>query len=122
MNSRVFRDMIGTENKLPDGANVSFISQVSHILKERMPTMYGSPPRAMVQENEVENPPESNPDSKSIQIDTYTSDQSQNFSVVKSKRVAKSDGISKPSGLRPSLHLKKKKKGEKRAATVLPQT
>ena len=42
--------MIGTENKLPDGANVSFISHVRHILKERMPNVYGSPPRAMVQE------------------------------------------------------------------------
>ena len=38
LNSRVFRDMIGTENKLPDGANVSFISQVRHLLQERMPT------------------------------------------------------------------------------------
>ena len=114
--------MIGTENKLPDGANVSFISQVRHLLQERMPTVYGSPQRAMVQENEVENPPESNPSSDTIQTDTSTSDKSQNLSVVKSKRVAKSDGVSKPSGLRPSLHLKKKKQGEKRAATVLPQT
>ena len=56
--------MIGTENKLPDGANVSFISQVRHLLQERMPTVYGSPQRAMVQENEVENPPESNPSSE----------------------------------------------------------
>ena len=109
LNSRVFRDMIGTENKLPYGANVSFISQVRHLLQERMPIVYGSPQRAMIQENEVENPPESNPSSKSIQTDTSTSDQSQNFSVVKSKRVAKSDGVSKPSGLRPSLHLKKQK-------------
>ena len=48
--------MIGTENKLPDGANVSFISQVRHLLQERMPIVYGFPQRAMVQENEVENP------------------------------------------------------------------
>ena len=84
--------------------------------------MYGSPPRAMVQENEVENPPESNPSSKTIQTDTSTSDKSQNLSVVKSKRVAESDEVSKSSGLRPSLHLKKQKQGEKRAATTLPQT
>ena len=66
LNSRVFRDMIGTENKLQTGENVPFITQVKHLLKERMPTVYGSPPRAMVQENEVENPPELNPSSKTI--------------------------------------------------------
>ena len=71
---------------------------------------------------EVENPPESNPSSKTIQIDTSTSDKSQNLSVVKSKRVAESDEVSKSSGLRTSLHLKKQKQGEKRAATSLPQT
>ena len=95
--------MIGTENKLQAGENVPFITQVRHLLKERMPTVYGSPPRAMVQENEVENPPESNPSSKTIQTDTSTSDKSQNLSVVKSKRVAQSDEASKSSGLRPSL-------------------
>ena len=55
LNSRVFRDMIGTENKLQAGGNVPFITQIRHRLKERMPIVYGSPPRAMVQENEVEN-------------------------------------------------------------------
>ena len=75
--------MIGTENKLQAGGNVPFITQVMHLLNERMPTVYGSPPRAMVQENEVENPPESNPSSKTIQTDTSTYDKSQNLSVVK---------------------------------------
>ena len=122
LNSRVFRDMIGTENKLHDGENVPFITHAKHLLKERMPTVYGSPPRAVVQENEVENLPESNPSSKTIQIDTSTSDKSQNLSVVKSKRVAQSDKVSKSSGLRSSLHLKKQKQGKNRAATTLPQT
>ena len=58
LNSRVFRDMIGTENKLHVVGNVPFITRVRHLLKERMPIVYGSPPRAMVQENKVENPPE----------------------------------------------------------------
>ena len=83
LNSRVFRYMISTENKLQAGENVAFITHVRYLLKERMPTVYGSPPRAMVQENEVENPPESNPSSKTIQTDTSTSDKSQNLSVVK---------------------------------------
>ena len=87
-----------------------------------MPTVYGSPPRAMVQENEEENPPEPNPSSKTTQTVIPTSDKSQNLSVVKSKRVAKSDKASQSSGLRPSTHLSKKKQGEKRAATTLPQT
>ena len=88
-----------------------------------MPTVYGSPPRATVQENEVENPPESNPGSKSIQTDTSTSDQSQNFSVVKSNRVAKSDGVSKPSGLRPSLHLQiEETMGEKSSNSITSNT
>ena len=86
LNSRVIRDMIGTENKLQAGENVPFITQVRHLLKERMPIVYGSPPRAMVQENEIENPPESNPSSKTIQIDTSTSDKSQNLSVVKTQK------------------------------------
>ena len=106
--------MIDTENKLQAGKNVPFITQVRHLLKERMPTVYGSPPRAMVQENEVEIPHESNPSSKTIQTDTPTSDKSQNLSVVKSKRVAKSDEASKSSGLRPSSHLTKAEtRGEK---------
>ena len=114
--------MIGTENKLHAGENVPFITQVMHLLKEIMPYVYGSPPIAMVQENKVENPPELNPSSKTIQIDTSTSDKSQNLSVVKSKRVAQSDEVSKSSGLRPSLYHRKKKQGKKRAATTLPQT
>ena len=113
--------MIGTENKLQAGENVPFITQVSHLLKERMPIVYGSPPRAMLQENEVEIPPESNSSSKTIQTDTPTSDKSQNLSVIKSKRVAKSDEASKSSGLRPYSHLIKQKQGEKRAAITLPQ-
>ena len=121
-NPRVFRDMIGTENKLQAGENVPFITHVRHLLKVRIPIVYGSPPRAMVQKNEEENPPESNPSSKTKQTVTLTSDKSQNVSVVKSKRVAKSDGASKSSGLRPSSHLTKQKHGEKRAATTLPQT
>ena len=35
--------------------------------KKRTPTVIGSPQRAMIQENEVENPPKSNPSSKSMQ-------------------------------------------------------
>ena len=122
LNSRVFRDMIGTNNKLPEGAHVTFLSQVRHLLQERMPTVYGSAQRAMIQENEVENPPESNPSSDIPQTNTSTSAKSQHLSVVRSKRIAKSDGLSKPSGLRSSLRLQKKKQGEKRAAAAVPQT
>ena len=87
-----------------------------------MPTMYCSIQRAMIQKNEVENPPEYNPSSYIPQTNTSTSAKSQHLSVVSSKRIAKSDGISKPSGLRSSLHLQKKKQGEKRAAVAVPQT
>ena len=95
---------------------------MSHLLQEKMPTVYGSAQRAMIQENEVENPPESNPSSAIPQTNTSTSDKSQHLLVVKSKRIAKSDGLSKPSGLRSSLRLHKKIQGEKRAAAAVPQT
>ena len=114
--------MIGTDNKLPEGENVSFISQVRHLLQERMPTVYGSAQRAMIQENEVENPPESNPSSDIPQTNTSTSAKSQHLSVVRSKRIAKSDVFSKPSRLRSSLRLQKKEQWEKRAAAAVPQT
>ena len=48
--------MIGTENKLQAGENIPFVTQVRHLLEERMPTVYGSPPRAMVQENRSREP------------------------------------------------------------------
>ena len=86
-----------------------------------MPTVYGSVQRAVIQENFEENPPESNRSYDILHINPSTSDKSQHLSVVKSKRIAKSDGLSQPSGLRSSLRLQKKTQGEKRAAAV-PQT
>ena len=76
----------------------------------------------MIQENVEENPPESNPSSDIPHTNPSTSDKSQHLSVVKSKRIAKSDGLSQPSGLRSSLRLQKKTQGEKRAAAAVPQT
>ena len=40
LNSRVFRDMVGTDNKLPEGVHVTFLSQVRPLLQERLPTVY----------------------------------------------------------------------------------
>ena len=123
LNSRVFRDIIGTDNKLPaEVAHVTFLSQVRPLLQERMPTVYGSVKRAVIQENVEENPPESNPSSDIPHTNPSTSDKSQHLSVVKSKRIAKSDGLSQPSGLRSSLRLQKKTQGEKRVAAAVPQT
>ena len=74
----------------------------------------GSAQRAMIQEKEVENPPESNPNSDIPQTNTSTSAKSQHLSVVRSKRISKSDGLSKPSGLMSSLHpTKEEPRGEK---------
>ena len=122
LNSRVFRDMIGTDNKFPEGVHVTFLSQVRPLLQERMPTVYGFVPRAVIQENVEENPPESNPSSEIPHTNPSTSDKSQHLSVVKSKRISKSDGLSQPSGLRSSPRLKQKTQGEKRAEAVVPQT
>ena len=122
LNSRVFRDMVGTDNKLPEGVHVTFLSQVRPLLQERLPTVYGSIPRAVIQENVEGNPPESNPSSDIPHTNPATSDRSQHLSVVKSKRIAKSDGHSQSSGLKSSPHLQKKKQGEKRAATTVLKT
>ena len=94
LNSRVFRDMIGTDNKLPEGVHVTFLSQVRPLLQERLPTVYGSVPRAVIQENVETNPPESNPSSDIPHTNPSTSDKSQHLSVVKSKRISKYDGHS----------------------------
>ena len=83
LNSRVFRDIIGTDNKLPEGVHVTFLSQVRHLLQERMPTVYGSIQRAVIQENVEENPPESNPSSDIPHTNPSTSNKSQHLSVVK---------------------------------------
>ena len=48
LNSRVFRDMVGTDNKLPEGVHVTFLSQVRYLLQERLPTVYGSIPRVVI--------------------------------------------------------------------------
>ena len=56
LNSRVFRDMVGTDNKLPEGVHVTFLSQIRPLLQERLPTVYGSLPRAVIQENVEGNP------------------------------------------------------------------
>ena len=122
LNSRVFRDMIGTDNKLPEGVNVTFLSQARPLLQERLPTVYGSIPRVVIQENVEENPPESNPSSDIPHTNPSTSDKSQHLSVVKSKRIAKSDGHSQSSGLRSSPRLQMKTQGEKRAATPVLNT
>ena len=113
LNSRVFRDMVGTNNKLPEGVHVTFLSQVRPLLQERLPTVYGSISRVVIQENVEVNPPEFNPDSDIPHTNPATSDRSQHLSVVKSKRIAKSDGHSQSSGLRSSPRLKKKTQGEK---------
>ena len=63
LNSRVFIDMIGTDNKFPEGVHVTFLSQVRPLLQERMPTVYGFVTRVVIQENVEDNPPESNPSS-----------------------------------------------------------
>ena len=119
LNSRVFRDMVRTDNKLPEGVHVTFLSQVRPLLQERLPTVYGSIPRAMIQENVEVNPPEFNPSSDIPHTNPTISDRSQHLSVVISKRIAKSDGHSHSSGLRSSPRLKKKTQGEKRAATTV---
>ena len=119
LNSRVFRDMVCTDNKLPEGVHVTFLSQVRPLLQERLPTVYGSIPRVMIQENVEVNPPEFNPSSDIPHTNPATSDRSQHLSVVKSKRIAKSDGHSQSSGLRSSPRLKKKTQGEKRAAAIV---
>ena len=97
LNSRVFRDMIGTDNKLPEGVHVSFLSHARPLLQERLPTVYGSIPRVVIQENVEEIPPESNPSSEIPHTNPATSDKSQHLSVVQSKRIAKSDGHSQSS-------------------------
>ena len=122
LNSRVFRDMVGTENKFPEGVHVTFLSQVRPLLQERLPIVYGFIPRAVIQENVEGNPPESNPSSNIPHTNPATSDRSQHLSVVKSKRIAKSDGHSQSSGLRSSPHLQKKTQGEKRAAATVLKT
>ena len=122
LNPRVFRDMIETDNKLPEGVHVTFLSQVRPLLQERFPTVYGSVPRAVIQENVEENPPESNPSSEIPHRHPSTSDKSQNLSVVQLKRIAKSDELLHSSGLRSSPRLQKKTQGEKRAAAAVPKT
>ena len=122
LNSRVFRDMIGTDNKLPEGVNVTFLSQARPLLQERLPTVYGSIPRVVIQENVEENPPESNPNSDIPHTNPSTSVKSQHLSVVKSKRIAKSDRHSQSSGLRSSPRLQTKTQGEKRAAAPVLNT
>ena len=87
-----------------------------------MPTEYGSIPRVVIQENVEENPPESNTSSDISHTNPATSDKPQHFSVVKSKRIAKSDGHFQSSGLRSSSRLQKKTQGEKRAAAAVPKT
>ena len=114
--------MIGTDNELPEGVHVNFLSQVRPLLQEKLPTVYGYVPRAVIQENVEENPPESNPSSEISQKNPSTSDKSQHLSVVKSKKIAQSDGLSQPSGLRSSLRLQKKTQGDKRATTAVPKT
>ena len=91
-------------------------------MQERLPTVYGSIPRAVIQKNVEVNPPESNPSSDIPHTNPATSDRSQHLSVVKSKRIAKSDGHSQSSGLRSSPRLQKKTQGEKRAATTVLKT
>ena len=66
LNSRVFKDMIGTENRLHFVGNVDFPPQVRQLLQERFPTVYGLPEGARVQENEEENPPEPTPSSPAL--------------------------------------------------------
>ena len=122
LNLRVFRDMVGTDNKFPEGVHVTFLSQVRHLLQERLPTVYGSIPRVVIQENVEENPPESNPSSDIPHTNPSTYDKSQHLSVVKSKRIAKSDGHSQSSGLRSSPRLQNKTQGEKRAAAPVLNT
>ena len=122
LNSRVFRDMVGTDNKFPEGVHVTFLSQVRPLLQEIFPTVYGSIPRVVIQENVEGNPPESNPSSNIPHTNPATSDKSQHFSVVQSKRIAKSDGHSRSSGLRSSPRLQTKTQGEKRAAAAVPKT
>ena len=114
--------MVGTDNKLPEGVHVTFLSQVRPLLQERLPTVYGSIPRAVIKDNVEGNLPESNPSSDIPHTNPATSDRSQHLSVVKSKRIAKSDGHSQSSGLRSSPRLQKKTQGEKRAAATLPKT
>ena len=69
--------MVGTDNKLPEGVHVTFLSQVKPLLQERLPTVYGSLPRVVIQENVEENPPESNPSSNIPHINLTTSHRSQ---------------------------------------------
>ena len=57
LNPRVFKDMIGTENRLQFVGDVNLPPQVRQLLQERMPTMYGLPGGVVVQEREEENPP-----------------------------------------------------------------
>ena len=57
LNSRIFKDMIGTETILHFVGNIEFPPQVRQLLQERMPTVYGLPKGALVQDNEEENPP-----------------------------------------------------------------
>ena len=70
LHSRIFKDMIELKISCKLSTEVEvckcyvFFTQVRQLLQERMPTVYGSPPRAMVHENEEENPPEPNPSSK----------------------------------------------------------
>ena len=114
--------MIGTDDKFPDGVHVTFLSQVMPLLQERLPTVYGPVPRAVIQENVEENPPKSIPSSEIPHTNPSTSDKSQHLSFVKSKRKAKSDGQSQSSGLTSSPRLQKKTQWEKRAATAVPKT
>ena len=102
--------------------NVPFLSQVRPLLQERLPTVYGSIPRIVIQENVEENPPESNPNSDIPHINPSTSVKSQHLSVVKSKRIANSDRHSQSSGLRSSPRLQTKIQGEKIAATPVLNT
>ena len=89
LNSRVFKDMIGTENKLQFVGNVHFPPQVRQLLQERMPTVYAPPEGAVVQEREEVNPPEPIPSSPPSNTIPPPSDDSQKLSVEKSKEGSK---------------------------------
>ena len=71
--------MVGTDNKLPEGVHVTFLSQVRPLLEERLPTIYSSIPRVVVQENVEGNPHESNPSSNIPHTSPATSDTSQHL-------------------------------------------
>ncbi|KAK1365753.1 hypothetical protein POM88_041314 [Heracleum sosnowskyi] len=86
--------------------DVVYPEQVRRLLRQRLPTIYGLVPSTLIQRFDVDTPSGSNPSTQPKQSSKHsipTSDSSQQQSVVRHTRLAKSVRHSQPSGSRTLL-------------------